>query len=108
MKKHNKYYVFILLTLTLCVSSGNAFEKGNYEILNFKSSLKRNKLTIEIDSEIGENFNPDTKEITLVLHNISKKPKKVKKFDSKWNAKKQTLEIKVPYNNNKQLIKIKL
>ncbi len=27
MKKHNKYYIFILLTLTLCVSNGNAFEK---------------------------------------------------------------------------------
>jgi hypothetical protein len=27
MKKHNKYFIFILLTLTLCVSNGNAFEK---------------------------------------------------------------------------------
>jgi len=88
--------------------TSGAFEKGEYETLNFKSSIKRKNLIIEITSEIGKNYNPNTKEITLILHNISKKPKRIKKFDSNWNAEKKTLQIKMIYKNKKQLVKIKL
>lgn len=86
----------------------NAFENGAYELLNFKSTKKGKSLIIEIDSEVGENYQSDSKQIKIIIHNISRKPKKVKKYKSEWSSEKHTLKIIVDYQNNKQSIKIKL
>jgi len=86
----------------------NAFEEGAYELLSFKSIKKGKYLIIEIDTEVGEHYQSESKQIELVLHNIQSKPKKVKKYDSNWNSEKQTLKINIDYQNNKQTIKIKL
>ncbi|WP_372792994.1 TIM-barrel domain-containing protein [Lutibacter sp.] len=86
----------------------NAFEKGMYEIFNFESEFKKNCLTIEIETELGNNFNFSSKEINLIVHNISKKPKKVKGYKFTWNAENNTLVIPVLINNSKEKsIKIK-
>ncbi len=86
----------------------NAFEKGKFEILNFKSTRKGKYLVIEINSEIGKYFNAQNKEISLIIHNISVKPKKIKGYKFEWNSDKNTLKIQVKYLNKKQIIKIKL
>ena len=51
----------------------NAFEKGLYEIFNFESEFKKNCLIIEIETELGDNFNFSSKEINLIIHNILEK-----------------------------------
>ena len=87
----------------------NAFEKGKYEILTFKSDYKNNFLYLEIESEIGRDFQFSGKEINLILHNISKKPKKIKGYHFIWDGKTKVLKIKVKLTDSKQKqIKIKL
>ncbi len=86
----------------------NAFEKGLYEMLNFESEFKKNCLIIEIDTEIGENYTFSSKEITLVIHNILKKPKKVKGYDFTWNEENSMLTIPVSIDKiSEKKIKIK-
>ena len=86
----------------------NAFEKGLYEILHFESEFKKNCLTIEIETELGKNYTFSSKEITVILHNISKKPKKVKGYNFTWNEEKSILTIPVSINNNSEkTLKIK-
>jgi oligosaccharide 4-alpha-D-glucosyltransferase len=86
----------------------NAFENGLFEILHFESELKNNSLTIEIKHELGKNYEFSSKEINLILHNISKKPKKVNGYKFTWNANNNTLVIPVLVNKvAEKSIKIK-
>jgi len=87
----------------------NAFEKGMYEIIEFESEFKNNSLNIEIEQELGENFEFYSKEIQLVIHNIAKAPKKVKGYNYTWNESNKTLVIAVSLNKKSEKnIKIKL
>lgn len=86
----------------------NAFEKGMYEMLTFESEYKQNRLTIEIESEIGKNFQFSSKEIKLIIHNILKKPKKVKGYTFDWNEHNKTVTIIVLVKDtSEKKIKIK-
>ena len=84
----------------------NAFEKGMYELLEFESEFENNRLEIELEAEIGENFSATTKEIDVIVHNIDKKPRKIKfrgrrvKFD--WNATQKTVRFTVTWNTEKE------
>ncbi|REE80024.1 oligosaccharide 4-alpha-D-glucosyltransferase [Lutibacter oceani] len=73
----------------------NAFEKGQFELFSFKSNYNRNRLSLEFELEQGENYNSSNKIINLVIHNVSKKPKKVNGYDFEWNAIHKTLKISV-------------
>ena len=90
--------------------TANAFVKGQYELLGFKVALDKKYIEIDLDAEFGQNWNPQEKEIELVLHNINWIPKKLKvnrkkrtvsvnenqlKIPLKWNPKKE-LRIKIP------------
>jgi len=87
----------------------NAFEKGNYELLTFESELKKNRLEIEIEQKTGDNYNFSSKEINLIVHNISKEPKKIKGYKSQWNKGTKTLNIQVKLDSpTSKSIKIKL
>jgi hypothetical protein len=87
----------------------NAFEKGQYEIIEFESEFKNNSLNIEIEPELGENYEFSSKEIQLIIHNISKNPKKIKGYNYTWNEATKTVVISVSLNNLKEKnIKIKL
>jgi len=84
----------------------NAFENEKYELLEFESELKRNRLEIELEAEIGEHFSSNTKTITLVIHNFNKKPRKVK-FSGKripfdWNEVQQTVTFTIKWNTAKE------
>lgn len=71
----------------------NAFEKGKYEILSFKSNASSKSLEIQIDQEIGADYKFSSKKVQLVIHNISKNPKKVKGYNFKWDKESKQLKI---------------
>lgn len=80
----------------------SAFEKGLFEMLHFESTYKKNCLTVEIEQEIGNNYQFTAKEIELIIHNVAKKPKKVKGYQYNWNQEKSTLTIKVALQNSSE------
>jgi alpha-glucosidase (family GH31 glycosyl hydrolase) len=91
----------------------NAFEKEAYEILEFEAELKGRQLEIEIEAEIGENYNINNKTIQLIIHNMTSSPKRIKvdgkKIEGNWNSKKQTITIPLTWNTSEDKeIKIKL
>lgn len=51
----------------------NAFEKGNYELLQFNSSVSGKTVTLKFTSTVGKNFSSETKNINLALHNLQPK-----------------------------------
>jgi len=86
----------------------NAFEKGMYEIITFESEHKSNILEIEIEQKVGENYRFAPKEIQLIIHNISKLPKKIKGYSYNWNNNNNSLVIVVKLNEKtSKNIKIK-
>jgi alpha-glucosidase len=88
-----------------------AFEKGAYELLRFKVVNNDNQLELELNAELGKNYNVSDKQITLVVHNIDTEPKNIKinskKVTYKWDSQKQTLLIPIRWKTNKKL-KVKL
>ncbi len=91
----------------------NAFEKGLYEILEFESEFEDAELEIEMQAEIGKDFNAQDKTILLVIHNVTRLPKQIKegrkKVKGDYNSKKKTLSIPINWNTSEEKsIKIKL
>ncbi|WP_406682695.1 TIM-barrel domain-containing protein [Seonamhaeicola sp. MEBiC1930] len=93
--------------------TAEAFERGMYEILEFKSEYEKSCLEIEFEAEKGSNFKAQIKGINLVIHNINKQPKRVK-IDGKkkivnWNEETKTLSVPVIWNTLEETeIRIKL
>jgi len=86
----------------------NAFEKGLYEIIEFEGEYKNNRLCLEIEHHLGKNYQFSSKTINLIIHNISREPKKVKGYDFSWNAESKILKISVSIKQpSEKLIKIK-
>ena len=50
-----------------------AFEKGQYEILNFNSNNNGNTLVLKLTANTGKNYTPTDKNVTIVVHNIKAK-----------------------------------
>lgn len=77
----------------------NAFEKGNYELLQFESEIEKGNLEIEFESIIGSEYTSNDKQINLTIHNINKSPKRIKvnnkKADFNWNESSKTLIIPI-------------
>ncbi|WP_298509270.1 TIM-barrel domain-containing protein [uncultured Kordia sp.] len=84
----------------------NAYEKGMYELLTFESEFGNNRLLIELEAEIGKNYASSTKEMEVIIHNIQKKPRKIKfrgkrvKFD--WNNTYKTVKFTISWNTKKE------
>lgn len=55
----------------------NAFEKGQYEMLNFTSTTDGKYLTIKLSSTIGKNYNPTNKDVSVLIHNMKNKTKRI-------------------------------
>jgi alpha-glucosidase (family GH31 glycosyl hydrolase) len=91
----------------------NAFEKGMYEILEIEAELEGNWLEIEMEAEIGKQFEAQDKTISLVIHNIQEMPKRIKigkeKTNGTYQSKKKTLVLSFTWNTSEEKeIKIKL
>lgn len=93
--------------------TANAYENGNYELLNFESELCKTKLEFEFEAEIGSAYTVKSKQIDLVVHHITVKPKWIKlnrqriAFD--YNENNNTVTIPLEWNTAKELkLNIKL
>ena len=87
----------------------NAFEKGIYELLEFETIFSKKNLEIDFKSKIGKKWNPVDKEITLVIHNINWKPKKVKVNGKRKNFTIKNNKLSIPINwKTKKELKIKV
>jgi alpha-glucosidase (family GH31 glycosyl hydrolase) len=82
----------------------NAFEKGQYEILNFDGKNKKNCLIIRFSATIGTEYTSIDRTIQLNIHNSSKQPKKIKvngkSVTFTWNEKENQLTLPVIWEKN--------
>ena len=85
--------------------TANAFEKGQFEILEFEAELTKRCLEINFEAEFGKNWDPSVKEITLSIHNIDWNPKKIKVNGKRKRivTNNKILTIPVKWNTNKEL-----
>jgi oligosaccharide 4-alpha-D-glucosyltransferase len=51
----------------------NAFEKGQYELLNFTSANNGKSLVLKLEETIGKNYNTTDKNVAVLIHNIKAK-----------------------------------
>lgn len=83
-----------------------AYEKDEYEVLEFEAEASAKRIEIQAMSHIGKNFPVSTKKINLIIHNIKKKPKRVrinkKKIDCTWNSSNNQLTVPFVWNVNKR------
>jgi alpha-glucosidase (family GH31 glycosyl hydrolase) len=91
----------------------NAYEKGNYEHIQFKSEFNKRCLDFKFECESGSNFNSQKKQIKLLIHNILKMPKRVKvngkKINFDWDKDQKIITIPIDWNSSNTLkINLKL
>ena len=55
----------------------NAFEKGQYELLNFTSSNNGKALVLKLENTVGKDYSATTKNVSLLIHNIKNKTKRI-------------------------------
>lgn len=74
-----------------------AYEKGQFEMMEFEAKTNGKTITFELENEVGANFSAKSKNIELIIHHISKTPKSVKvcgkKLQYNYDAEKKTLKI---------------
>ena len=73
----------------------NAFEKGEYEILNFNGNTNGKVLTLKLNAEIGKTFSSTDKNVTLIIHNCKAKKVLIDGKISSFKSNKTTIEIPV-------------
>lgn len=87
----------------------NAFEKGEYELLEFKAALTKKCLEINFEAELGAHWNPSEKEITLILHNIDWNPTKIKIDGKRIRISLENNRLTLPFKwNTKKDLKVKV
>ena len=79
--------------------TANAFEKGQYEMLQFTGQSKNNKLTIQLTLEQGKNYASMDKNCQLIVHALPFEVKKItlngNPIAFRWTNK--TLEIPISW-----------
>ncbi|RZJ25867.1 MAG: DUF5110 domain-containing protein, partial [Flavobacterium sp.] len=55
----------------------DAYEKSNYELLTYTSSVDKNSINISISDKLGKNYSNIAKYYELQIHNLPGKPKNV-------------------------------
>jgi alpha-glucosidase (family GH31 glycosyl hydrolase) len=73
----------------------NAFEKGEYEILNFNGNTNGKVLTLKLNAEIGKTFSSSDKNVTLIIHNCKAKKVLIDGKTSSFKSNKTAIEIPV-------------
>ncbi|MEN8119879.1 MAG: TIM-barrel domain-containing protein [Bacteroidota bacterium] len=99
----------------------NAFKKGEYELMTFKSKLGSDDLAINFNSNLGKyKSKPDSRKIEFIIHNLNKKPKRVyfrnkkiklsrsKKGIAYWNGKDKSLTISFDWRGEDRVIIVKM
>jgi oligosaccharide 4-alpha-D-glucosyltransferase len=90
-------------------STANAFEKGEYELLNFNGDANDRTVTIKLNSEIGKNFQSLDKNVALIVHNIIAKSVTVNGKTYAFKTLKNNIEIPVSWKKGTEVeIKIQI
>ncbi len=89
--------------------TANAFEKGEFEILNFKGSANGKTVVVKLDSEIGKTFQSIDKNVNLIIHNIKATAITVNGKTVKFKTNTTSIEIPVSWKKRTEVeIKIQL
>jgi alpha-glucosidase (family GH31 glycosyl hydrolase) len=75
----------------------NAFEKEEFEILNFNGLINGKSVVIKLNSEFGKNFPSSDKNVNLIVHNIKAKIILINGKIVKFKTNKNTLEIPISW-----------
>lgn len=90
-------------------ATANAFEKGEFEVLNFNGSTDGKVVTVKLNSEIGKNFSSSDKNVALIVHNIKAKSMTVNGKAIDFKIVKNNIEIPVLWKKGTEVeIKIQL
>jgi oligosaccharide 4-alpha-D-glucosyltransferase len=75
----------------------NAFEKGEYEILNFIGNYNSKTVTIKLNTDLGKSFASSDKNVNLILHNIKPKTISINGKIIPFKMNKATIEIPISW-----------
>ncbi|WP_395048975.1 TIM-barrel domain-containing protein [Flavobacterium sp.] len=90
-------------------TTANAFEKGEFEILNFNGNINNKTAVIKMNSEIGKNFQSLDKNINLIIHNIKPNSVVINGKTIAFKTVKNNIEIPVFWKKGTEVeIKIQL
>ena len=82
-----------------------AYEKGQFEMMNFEAKNNGKTITFELENEVGANFSAKSKNIELVIHNVFKNPNSVKagckKLEYTYDSEKKTLKVNLVWDSSK-------
>ena len=73
----------------------NAFEKGQYEIINFNSNNNGKSLVIKIATFTGKNYTSTDKNISVLIHNIKAKRIFVNGQEQVYKTFQEPLQVNV-------------
>ena len=83
----------------------NAFEKGNYEILNFKANSKDKVIIITVATQVGKTYSSKDKKANLVLHNATTTTQiKVNGVVTPFTKESNTISVSIPVTKDKLTI----
>jgi oligosaccharide 4-alpha-D-glucosyltransferase len=89
----------------------DAFEKGKFEMLNFKSAYENKILTIDISDKLGKDYPKSAKKYQLIIHNLASAPKSASIGNAKvsiFSPENNIYTITVDINPGDTKIKIEL
>ena len=88
-------------------AKANAFEKGEFEILNFNSIINGKLVFITLNSAIGKNFQSTDKNVALIVHTIAAKTVTVNGKAVAFKTVKNNIEIPVSWKKG-TVVEIKI
>jgi alpha-glucosidase (family GH31 glycosyl hydrolase) len=77
----------------------NAFEKGQYEIINFNSNTNGKTVVIKMATVTGKNFTSKDKNISVLIHNIKAKGIFVNGQEQIYKTFQEPLQVNVTLTN---------
>jgi oligosaccharide 4-alpha-D-glucosyltransferase len=75
----------------------NAFEKAEYEILNFDANCNKKSILIKLNAEIGKSFQATDKKINLIIHNCNTKSVSVDGKSIPFKNQNNKIEIPITW-----------
>ncbi len=89
--------------------TANAFEKGEFELLNFNGTANDKVVVVKLNSETGKNFQASDKNVNLIIHNIKAKSISINGKTSVFKTIKNNIEIPASWKKGTGIeIKIQL
>jgi oligosaccharide 4-alpha-D-glucosyltransferase len=75
----------------------NAFEKAEYEMLNFDANCNKKRILIKLNAEIGKSFQATDKKINLIIHNCNTKTVSVDGKSIPFKNQNNKIEIPITW-----------